>query len=59
MKFDVAVTSTDGTETKGGWEIMIAPIRVGTQGKSDHNESFVSRITFQVPLALPRRTEET
>ncbi len=57
VKFDVAVTSSEGTETKGGLGIMIAPISVGTSGKSDHSESVVSRISFQVPLALARRTE--
>ena len=55
VKFDVAVTTTEGTETKGGIGIMMAPLALGSQGKSDSSVGTNSRIQFQVPLALPRR----
>jgi len=53
VEFDVAVISTEGTETKKGAGIFVAGIGVGAKGKVDMSNSTVSRIKFSVPVILP------
>jgi len=53
VEFDVAVTSTEGSETKAGAGIFVAAIGLGAQGRTDISSSTVSRIKFSVPVALP------
>jgi hypothetical protein len=53
ISFDVAVTATEGTGTKGGIGIVVGPVALGSQGKSDTINSSVSRIKFSVPIVLP------
>ena len=57
VQFDVAVSSAEGKETKGGIGLMIAPLALGSQGKSDSSSSSTSRISFKVPLALHHSDE--
>ena len=54
IDFDVAVTTTEGTETKGGIGIFVGPIGLGSQGKSDAINSSSSRIKFSIPILLPK-----
>ncbi|MEK6686370.1 MAG: hypothetical protein AABY99_08265 [Pseudomonadota bacterium] len=53
IEFDVAVTTTEGTETKGGIGVFVGPVGLGSQGKSDATNSSSSRIKFSVPILLP------
>jgi hypothetical protein len=53
IDFDVAVYAEEGTETKGGIGLMVGPIGLGSQGKSDKSHSSESRIKFAVPIILP------
>jgi hypothetical protein len=53
IDFDVAVTSTDTTETQAGAGIFVAAFGLGVKDKSDTVNSCVSRIKFSVPLVLP------
>jgi hypothetical protein len=53
VHFDVAVTTTEGTQSKGGIRIFVGPVGVGAQGQSDATNSSVSRIKFSVPVLLP------
>lgn len=53
VEFDVALTITEGKETKGGIGVFVAGIGLGSQGQSDKGVSSVSRIKFKVPLSLP------
>jgi hypothetical protein len=53
IEFDVAVTASTGTATKGGIGIMVGAIGLGSQGQSDAQNSSVSRIKFMVPMVLP------
>jgi len=53
IDFDVAVTTTEGTQTKGGIGVFVGPIGLGSQGQSNVNNQSVSRIKFSVPLLLP------
>jgi hypothetical protein len=53
IDFDVAVTSTDASETQAGAGIFVAAFGFGVKDKSDTSNSCVSRIKFSVPIALP------
>jgi hypothetical protein len=53
VNFDVAVTVTQGTGTKGGIGIASGILNLGSSGQSDKTNSSVSRLQFKVPVALP------
>jgi hypothetical protein len=53
VEFDVAVTSSEGKETKGGISVVSGLISLGAQGKSQENTQSISRIKFKVPVCLP------
>jgi hypothetical protein len=53
IEFDVAVTALEGKQTKGGIGVVVGPVALGSQGKSDASNTTVSRIRFSVPLLLP------
>ncbi len=54
IDFDVAVTSTDTSETQAGVGIFVAALGLGVKDKSDTLNSCVSRVKFSVPLCFPR-----
>ena len=54
IEFDVAVTATEGSGKKGGIGIVAGPVTIGTAGHSNLENSSISKIKFNVPLALPR-----
>lgn len=53
VKFDVAVTIEQGTETKGGIGIFMGAVGLGSQGESTTSQTSVSRIKFEVPVSFP------
>lgn len=53
VEFDVAVTASDGTETKGGIGVVAGIFALGSQGKSHENNQSISRLKFIVPVSLP------
>ena len=52
VEFDVAVSVSEETGTKGGIGIIVGAIGIGTQGRSDTSSGTLSRIRFNVPLLL-------
>ncbi len=54
VEFDVAVTATESTGTKGGVGIFVGAVALGSQGQSDAGKTQLSRIKFGVPVLLPR-----
>jgi hypothetical protein len=54
IEFGVAVSTTEGTGTKGGVGVFVRPIALGSQGKSSAERSSQSRIKFTVPIHLPK-----
>lgn len=58
VEFDVAVTVADATATKGGLGLVVGPVALGTQGQSSNQNSTVSRIKFEVPVAWPEQKDE-
>src|SRR5947209_8347157 len=57
IDFDVAVTTTEGKQTKGGIGVVAGIFALGSQGQSNANGESVSRIKFTIPVVLP--TEKT
>ena len=55
VEFDVAVTATEGTETKAGIGVVTAFLALGSQGKTDKSNVALTRLRFIVPIALPSR----
>lgn len=53
IDFDVVVTVSEGTETKGGIGIHVGIVGVGSAGKSGKESSSESRLKFSVPLLIP------
>jgi hypothetical protein len=53
IEFDVAVTTTEGSESKANAGIKVAWIGIGGEGKSEVTSSSVSRIKFSVLVGLP------
>jgi hypothetical protein len=53
VEFDVALTTNEGTQTKGGIGVFVGAVGLGSQGQSDQSHSSVSRVKFSVPLTLP------
>ena len=47
VEFDVAVTASTGTATKGGIDVMVGAIGLGSQGKSESQDSSI--FTDKVP----------
>lgn len=58
IDFDVALTATEGGESKGGGGISVGAITLGAMTKDDFSQSTVSRIKFSVPMLLPQKDEE-
>ena len=53
VHFDIAVGTSEGTETKGGIRVVGPVGSVGSQDQSDVASSSMSRIRFSVPVKLP------
>ena len=53
VDFDVSVTTSLSTETKGKMGVAVHVISLGTQGATKKENAAVSRIRFRVPLVLP------
>jgi hypothetical protein len=53
VSFDVAVTASQGTKTKGGIGVVAGIVSLGTTGSTDKESANVSRISSKVPLLLP------
>lgn len=53
VSFDVALTVTEGTGTKGGIGVFVGTVTLGASGQSTTTNSSVSHVKFSVPLVLP------
>jgi hypothetical protein len=55
IEFDVAVTTAEGTATKGGVGVFVGAVGLGSQGQSNASNQSVSRIKFSVPVIFPKQ----
>jgi len=54
IEFDVAVTTEEGKEAKGGIGVFVGTVGIGSQGQTDSKTSSMSRLKFNVPICFPR-----
>ena len=57
VSFDVAVTSEQSAEAKGGFSIRVAGIGANAGAGGSERDTVVSRIKFEVPIALPQSSD--
>lgn len=50
VTFDVQITASDGTETKGGAGVKLHVFSAGTQGQSKSESQYVNRVQFAIPI---------
>lgn len=55
IDFDVAVTATRSGDRNSGIGVVFAGINAGIGEKNTRGDQTVSRISFKVPVRLPRR----
>ncbi|HEV7608544.1 MAG TPA: hypothetical protein VGO61_14460 [Steroidobacteraceae bacterium] len=53
VAFDLALTATAGTGTKGGIGVVTGMFNLGSAGESKSENTSQSRVKFSVPLSLP------
>ena len=53
VEFDLSVTASEGKEGKGGLGVVVGPLALGTQRKTDTSNLTTSRVRFSVPILLP------
>jgi hypothetical protein len=53
VEFDVAVTATEGSGSKGGVGIVVGAFTLGSTGESRGEHTASSRVRFAVPVTLP------
>ena len=53
VHFDVAVTATEGTGSKGGIGVFVGAGGLGSQGQSDKSSTSATKLQFKVPVVLP------
>ena len=52
VEFDVALTASEGTGTKGGIGVFLGAVTLGSGGESKSESSSLSRIKFSIPISL-------
>jgi len=55
VKFDVALTVKDASDSKGGIGIFAGAISIGGSAQSTQENATVNRIQFAVPMVLPQQ----
>jgi hypothetical protein len=58
VRFDVALTVTEGGKREGGGKVSVLAVSVGASGSSANEKQSVSRVQFEVPLAVPTTRKE-
>jgi hypothetical protein len=58
VEFDVAVTATEGKDTKGGIGVVAGIVNLGSQGASSESNSSISRVKFTVPIKMPHKNHK-
>lgn len=56
VKFDVALTASDGVEAKAKLGVVSGLLNTGGEAKKDWLNSTVSRVQFTIPIAMPKKS---
>ena len=57
VDFEVALTSAEGTEGKGGIGVMFCGIGIGGNEKTDTRNVSVTNVRFSIPVIFPKSGE--
>jgi hypothetical protein len=55
VSFDIALTATESTGTRGGVGVVTGMFNLGSAGNSQDSSGTVSRVQFSVPVSLPQQ----
>lgn len=58
IEFEVAITVSDSTESKGRIGIYIGNMGVGAQGKNSSGNESISKIKFSIPVKYPQNPKD-
>ncbi|HEY8749795.1 MAG TPA: hypothetical protein VIM11_17560 [Tepidisphaeraceae bacterium] len=58
VEFDVALSTSDGTQTKGGVGLIVGILTLGSSGQSKNDNEVVSRVKFTIPVVLPTEKDD-
>lgn len=58
VSFDIAITVSEETSAGGKGGLMVAGVGLGAKGEFTSASTAVSRVNFNVPIALPQRRAE-
>lgn len=58
VHFDVAVTVAESAGVTGGAGLMVGLVGLGSRGETATEQSSVSRIKFEVPIAYPSQVQK-
>ncbi len=59
IEFDVAVTATEGSESKSGIGVVTGVFGLGAQGKTTDTNQSISHLKFRIPISFPRQKNKT
>jgi hypothetical protein len=54
INFDVSLSTTEGSGTKGGIGVVTGIVSLGSSGESRNETSSLSRVQFSIPVILQR-----
>jgi len=57
VEFDVALSTTEDTGTKGGIGVVAGFVTLGSTGESSRENRSVSHVRFSIPVILQRKGE--
>lgn len=58
VEFDIAVTTEATDAVSGGGKIRVLGIGAGAEGSIASKETIASRVKFEVPITLPRSSDD-
>lgn len=53
VEFDIVVSASKNSETKGGIGVQVGVVGLGSAGKSNDEHSSESRVKFTIPILFP------
>jgi len=55
INFDVSLSTTEGSDTKGGIGVVTGIVALGSSGQSSSETASLSRVQFGIPVILQRK----
>jgi hypothetical protein len=55
VEFDIAITATEGLDSKGGVGVFLGSLGIGGQVQNFSSNNNINRIRFNIPIFLPNQ----